>query len=497
MAKNNKKRNKIYGRNSTNVNSRFRAVSQNTRACILEDYMAGVDKYDIMEKYRVSLSEIKRVIKAAKRDSKEIRKQIDNYSELDINRQDNYRFGSLGQFANFSKDTRLDKYNKEEPDIGDTNEHIQPDDSELVFTNDIKILTEINNTNNESTKVDVISDTTKTHNSDSGGNSYKISDEIIRKIMNDLKSERFSLISIANTYGVSKSTVSNIKNKNCKRYKLIAAELNMDSSIEPVNNEEVVNIDQVLTLPALPNNDPKMVKVTKEVEKIIENESILMNRVLVKRAITVGMIDGRHDLPVTEFMFSSVDNNLIIDYNRQYEMACHRIKALTKNEPAGKTIIMYVTGLGSVLASIIRACADLKVQLVLMHYCPNSNSYASQVMPIQGDNIATTDNIMPPQLSDITCRNMYTCGCTALEFVQKGCGYELIEYTLSDKDKPKYKDVTLFSSSDIAWNYWKAMCENAPTSVTLILNKVAISSVTNKLITKRTVSKMMNDIMNY
>jgi len=102
----------------------------------------------------------------------------------------------------------------------------------------------------------------------------------------------------------------------------------------------------------------------------------------------------------------------------------------------------------------------------------------------------TDSNICPSELESLACRQLYTFGCSAKDFVNKGYGYELIEYISQDGRTVKAKDITLFTNQDNAWSYWQAACENAPANSNLILNKVNLEN--SSLIIQKTVSKMIN-----
>lgn len=108
----------------------------------------------------------------------------------------------------------------------------------------------------------------------------------------------------------------------------------------------------------------------------------------------VGLINGRHDLPVTEFIFDSIEDVL------DFQSIRNGIADFLNNEVGIKTVdgsainqfdyttvqilrgenelVVYITGLTPVVAELIRQCALNGVSLTLMHYDREANAYVPQ-----------------------------------------------------------------------------------------------------------------------
>ena len=110
-----------------------------------------------------------------------------------------------------------------------------------------------------------------------------------------------------------------------------------------------------------------------------------------KDIVEVALISDRHDMYVTSGIFEKgLDNSLMINYEKQYEMCNKWINRNIKfeNGIAKQNIILYCTGLQCALASVIKCCYERKVNLILKHYNPETNTYTSQIMWDQFGKIA-------------------------------------------------------------------------------------------------------------
>lgn len=121
--------------------------------------------------------------------------------------------------------------------------------------------------------------------------------------------------------------------------------------------------------------------------------------------IEVGLIRGRHEMPVTEYIFENeiedVFNFLrikkhILDFLREKvgleivkDQALNQDSAYDENEDADlytpvevwkgkKKLVVYVTGLTCVTAQLIQCCALNGVDLTLMHYNSATGEYVAQ-----------------------------------------------------------------------------------------------------------------------
>ena len=114
------------------------------------------------------------------------------------------------------------------------------------------------------------------------------------------------------------------------------------------------------------------------------------------KKIYVGLIKGRHDMPVDEFIFDQVVNPC--DFNaikrvandfvvsrcnvtKSYQVAINQADS-TEVEcfTSDVELNVYVTGLTACTAAIIQVCALNGVNLVLHHFNSASGEYVKQVI---------------------------------------------------------------------------------------------------------------------
>ena len=83
--------------------------------------------------------------------------------------------------------------------------------------------------------------------------------------------------------------------------------------------------------------------------------------------LVVGLCEGRHQMPVSNYLFPQVVANPC-DPQSLYETASAGIPAGTE------TLRLYVSGLTQALTATVRACMDRQIGLVLMHYDRDKDS---------------------------------------------------------------------------------------------------------------------------
>lgn len=112
--------------------------------------------------------------------------------------------------------------------------------------------------------------------------------------------------------------------------------------------------------------------------------------------VTVGLIKGRHAMPVKEYIFDSTES--IFDYDSMNTTIMSFLEenvGIRKTYGTGinqadytdcevflgqKDLVVYVTGLTAVTAQLISCCARNGVSLTLMHYDMQSGEYIPQVI---------------------------------------------------------------------------------------------------------------------
>lgn len=93
------------------------------------------------------------------------------------------------------------------------------------------------------------------------------------------------------------------------------------------------------------------------------------------KEVKVGLIKGRHEMPVESYIFDVIEN--VLDFD-----AIHNgvVSFMKKNIDSDVRLVVYVTGLTSVTAEVIKVCALNQVKLTLMHYDRESGNYLPQVI---------------------------------------------------------------------------------------------------------------------
>ena len=114
------------------------------------------------------------------------------------------------------------------------------------------------------------------------------------------------------------------------------------------------------------------------------------------KEIKVGLIKGRHEMPVNNYIFDEINNvldfdnmgkqiiNFINNNIKVYsvygcginQIGYEDVEVLTSDT----RLIVYVTGLTSVTAELIKVCALKGISLTLMHYDRDTGDYLPQVI---------------------------------------------------------------------------------------------------------------------
>ena len=113
-----------------------------------------------------------------------------------------------------------------------------------------------------------------------------------------------------------------------------------------------------------------------------------------KEEIRVGLVCGRHSMPVDEYIFDSIED--VLDFASLDKRVCAFIEervGLTRSTEPGlnqmsyedvlccvgsKSLVVYVTGLTAATAAVIACCARCGVNLTLMHFDASTGEYKAQ-----------------------------------------------------------------------------------------------------------------------
>lgn len=294
----------------------------------------------------------------------------------------------------------------------------------------------------------------------------KLTEEETLEIINAVKTKEFTRKQIAEICGIGYSTVNRViraaieegtitatdivtskrgrKSTKASEVTTIKAAVTKKSKPEPEEHEEIVNIDdgELQTIPIV--------------------EEIPIERDIVLNYVKMGMVSDRHNMPTDSYIFETMDDDLMFDYEQQYKIAQFKIKSAIEFDSNGKAkngLAVYVTGLTCALATIIRVCMDLKVNLTLLHYNNKSKIYCEQ--PIITQYLKDTSAQLPASLQSVKCRNMYTVGCTINDLDANEEVYEICEafFIGQEPDRKTYRDITLFTDKMTAWQYYANMVE--------------------------------------
>lgn len=132
--------------------------------------------------------------------------------------------------------------------------------------------------------------------------------------------------------------------------------------------------------------NPKTIKTkakkntsSKKVEKVQEKE-VTTPKVKVfskKETMVVGLVKDRHEMPVNEYIFNRIDDDIMFDYHRLDAIVSNFIKNKLRDS---KDLIVYVTGLTCCTASVIKMCYHHKINLTLMHHNISNGKYFPQII---------------------------------------------------------------------------------------------------------------------
>lgn len=105
--------------------------------------------------------------------------------------------------------------------------------------------------------------------------------------------------------------------------------------------------------------------------------------------LTCGLCEGRHPLPVNEYLFENQINPF--DFQSMYSIIADKISGY-------HSVTLYVTGLTSAVAEVIKVCKEKGINLILMHFNLDTGTYVPQKIwtfercPFCGNSLSENDN---------------------------------------------------------------------------------------------------------
>lgn len=218
-------------------------------------------------------------------------------------------------------------------------------------------------------------------------------------------------------------------------------------------------------------SDTPISKCIKESYTIFDIGRFELEQINSSNGVECVLIGGRHDSPVEKSIFRhSLSDDLIFDYIRQEDIINDFIDQECKEH---KSLIVYISGLQTTLASLIKVCFNRKITLTLMHYSTESTSKKNIYVPQIVCNFESTSSYVK-QLD----RNhpVFLHGIKAKDIV---AGKELTCICLNKKDdsKDKMKIITMIITENPNWEIFSHCAENTISNKSLKLG-VSMSKIT-------------------
>lgn len=230
--------------------------------------------------------------------------------------------------------------------------------------------------------------------------SKSITKELVENIYNDYGNKE-KVNDIIKKYEISKTSY----------YRIIKGEYDylLNNETDEANNQEITDIESANETSdveitdinknnydtAIKNthktNDTTGIDIDKNNCTTIENvyiaKDIADNLNIIKTnkpVLECGLVSERHYMPINTYVFNKSLNYQIM-FNYDYiDNVCRDFirKHIIFDEygNASKDINLYVTGIQCVLASFIKICEEMKVNLSLYHYNSNNKKYIKQVI---------------------------------------------------------------------------------------------------------------------
>ncbi len=104
--------------------------------------------------------------------------------------------------------------------------------------------------------------------------------------------------------------------------------------------------------------------------------------------IALGLIKGRHDLPVDDFIFDDGDITFPIDPVALRDTVAKRFDALGLSPNDDHHITVYVTGLTPATTAVIRVAFKSHHFLTLKHFDRDSGGWIDDVVLAPGDDVS-------------------------------------------------------------------------------------------------------------
>lgn len=282
------------------------------------------------------------------------------------------------------------------------------------------------------------------------GPKAKLSDEKIIKMISDIEAletiKHAALQKIANDNGVSISSVY--------RY---GREFGLIPEVQKREKKPTIKTKPIKKV----NNKKKKVAEKKPVEK-----EIVVYHKANYEVLQVGMFIGRHEMPiyVNKFIFNRpISKNNLFDFEMMDATVEKFIKdnfKLAIDEDgvyySDKEMILYLTGLSSALASIIKLTAKYNINLTLAHFNHETGLYSLQRI---WDKPAKSNNPYQDIIGNYTTTTWYKCDYDDIKSLDKFYIVQVVNFSGEDK-YDRESDVYIYAHEEMMWeHYYKLLTE--------------------------------------
>ena len=267
-----------------------------------------------------------------------------------------------------------------------------------------------------------------------------LTDDEILAIAEDLEAGELSTKEIAEKNGCCSKTVLRIKREYLgiepKRRKKRSAKQQIDNTVEEDTNDIV---DEDFSKEANPYN-------------IIFKKNDYVEAQLIR---------DRHEMPCKKYIFDKIDDKLMFDYDALDEIVRKFIKLniTFENGVAKNGLMVYVSGLVCASASVIKVCAEMKVNLFFRHHNLSNHNYEVQtIFDSFGDTSADIPRLLTRLTSKKHIKDITAYRCTAEEIFNNNKNiYSLIINTLPEDVNGDviYSSVYIALSLDDAYDLFK------------------------------------------
>jgi transposase-like protein len=281
----------------------------------------------------------------------------------------------------------------------------------------------------------------------------RLTDDEILSILEDLEHTDTSIYKIAKNHGVAQSTVSRIK----KEYL-------PDRGNKP--DEENAPVDEnVVEEVVIENKEIETAQVIEE-EPVVEEkkteEQILDENVIFRRTgfVETALIKDRHDMPAScgdTYIFDGpMSSSLMFDYDKQERIVEEFINDhISFNDgKADKSLIVYITGLPCASATVIKICHKMKVNLYLMHFNAKTNDYKMQIV---WDCFSSDMDVPAPFVNVQGKFEMITlCKCTIDQVLNSSKVYDVVVDESDINNNIIHSEMFIATNIDVAYDIFKS-----------------------------------------